>query len=354
MRRWMGSIFAALIVALPLLAQDKTEERAAQFKEIQNDYKKAVPEVQKALKAAETTKEREKILEKLNEDFAPRILKVVKADPKDKLSFDMLMFAVQALPKVDGKVYDLLGEDWAKDAKIKVLCQRLMFQTNPSAMKMLQKVLEENTDKNTRGFACYALAKTASEKASEGDEKAAGEAEKYYERVAKDFADVSLGQNGTLGSLAKGSLFEIRYLSIGKKAPNVESKDLKDKAVQLKDYKGKVVVLDIWATWCPPCRAMIPHEREMVKKLKDKPFALISISADDEKKTLEDFIEKEPMPWTHWWNGGTDGIVKDWNVQFFPTIYVLDAEGVIRHKNIRGKELEDAVEKLLSETKDKK
>ncbi len=60
------------------------------------------------------------------------------------------------------------------------------------------------------------------------------------------------------------------------------------------------------------------------------------------------------MPWTHWWNGPNSGILKDWNIQFFPTIYVLDGEGVIRYKNIRGQELEDAVEKLLTETKDKK
>ena len=354
MRRWMGSLLAALFAALPLLAEDKAKDRAAQFKEIQSDYKKAVPDAQKALQAAKTPKEREAVFEKLNKDFTPRIIKLIEADPKDKSSLDMLMFAVQALPKVDSKVFALLSEHWAKDAKIKSLCQKLMFQPQAGTTELLQKVLEENADKDAQGFACYALAKSTAEKASEGDEKAACLTEKYYERIAKDFADVKMGRNGTLGEMVKGALFEIRHLAIGKKAPNVESKDLKDKAVQLKDYKGKVVVMDIWATWCPPCRAMIPHEREMVKKLKDKPFALISISADDEKKTLEDFIEKEPMPWTHWWNGGTGGIVKDWNVQFFPTIYVLDAEGVIRYKNIRGQELEDAVEKLLGETKDKK
>jgi hypothetical protein len=56
------------------------------------------------------------------------------------------------------------------------------------------------------------------------------------------------------------------------------------------------------------------------------------------------------MPWVHWWEGRREGgILNDWNVQFFPTIYILDHKGVIRYKNIRGKEMEEAVVKLLAE-----
>jgi thiol-disulfide isomerase/thioredoxin len=166
--------------------------------------------------------------------------------------------------------------------------------------------------------------------------------------VEKEFADVKAGKE-TLGAMAKGSLYELRNLQPGMKAPATESKNLKDEKVTLADYQGKVVVLDIWATWCGPCKAMIPHEREMVEKFKDKPFALISVSVDDQKKELEDFLTKEPMPWTHWWEGPEAALLKTWNVRFFPTIYVIDAKGVIRHKQIRGPDLETAVEKLLAE-----
>ena len=61
-------------------------------------------------------------------------------------------------------------------------------------------------------------------------------------------------------------------LSIGKPMPAIVSEDLEGKTVSLSDLKGKVVVLDIWTTWCKPCKAMIPHEREMVARLKGQPF----------------------------------------------------------------------------------
>jgi thiol-disulfide isomerase/thioredoxin len=148
-------------------------------------------------------------------------------------------------------------------------------------------------------------------------------------------------------------MFFINNLTIGKVLPDSVCEDLDGKKVKISDYRGKVVVLDIWATWCGPCVAMIPHERELVKKLKDKPFTFISLSADDEKETLVKFIEKEPMPWTHWWNGKGKGPVETYKVRFFPTIYVLDEKGVIRFKHVREAAMDKAVEELLKEIKPK-
>jgi thiol-disulfide isomerase/thioredoxin len=110
-----------------------------------------------------------------------------------------------------------------------------------------------------------------------------------------------------------------------------------------------VVVLDFWFTGCFPCKQMIPHQRELVARLKDKPFALVSVSADPEKAALTEFLDKTPMPWTHWYSGQKAGMVADWKVSAFPTIYILDANGVIRFKDVRGKALDLAVDTLLAE-----
>jgi thiol-disulfide isomerase/thioredoxin len=117
----------------------------------------------------------------------------------------------------------------------------------------------------------------------------------------------------------------------------------------LSALRGKVVVLDIWATWCGPCREMIPHEREMVKRLEGKPFALVSISVDDNKEKVVKSLKKTPMPWSHWCNGPSSGMVIDWDVRAYPTIYVLDHKGVIRYTDLRDKKLEAAVMRLLGE-----
>jgi len=174
--------------------------------------------------------------------------------------------------------------------------------------------------------------------------------EMIYEKLAKDYADVPMANGrGTIGSTIKAALFELQNLSIGKVAPEVLCLNIDgDKDDKLSNYKGKVVVLDIWATWCGPCKAMIPHEREMNEKLKGKPFAFISISGDDKKETLTAFLEKEKMPWTHWF-ADRKGILKDWNIRFYPTMYILDHKGVIRAKGLRGEELEKKVIELIAE-----
>ena len=95
---------------------------------------------------------------------------------------------------------------------------------------------------------------------------------------------------------------------------------------------------------------MYPHERSLVKRLEGKPFALLGVNSDP-KDRLNQVIKKENMTWRSWWDGGnTSGpIATKWNVSGWPTIYVLDHKGVIRYKNVREKEMDNAVDALLSE-----
>ena len=98
---------------------------------------------------------------------------------------------------------------------------------------------------------------------------------------------------------------------------------------------------------------MYPHERSLVKRLKDKPFALIGVNSDEDLANLRDKvrIEKE-LTWRSFWNGpkGTKGpISQAWNVYGWPTIYIIDSNGVIRARNKRGEEMDEVVDQLLAE-----
>ena len=96
-----------------------------------------------------------------------------------------------------------------------------------------------------------------------------------------------------------------------------------------------------------------PARCTMVDRFKGKPFELVSISVDGKKETLKEFIATEKMPWTHWWVGVDSKFGEAWSIQSYPTIIVIDADGVIRHKDLRGEEVEKAVNKLLEETERK-
>ncbi len=358
MRLRIVALVAALAVTHSVtVAQDKknppkkeANDRQGQLDAIIKDFVQAQEEAEKAYKSAKTDQDRKAAEDKLpkEKDFLPRVHKLLAGNATDDVAAEALSFAVFGLDSRDDKVFDALAKNFVKSDKINRFVQMSINGAPEGAKPVLEKVLAENSAKDLKGMACYALGNLAFN--LEGG-KGQKEALLYFERVTKEFATIKVGDDN-LAEMARGNLFELKSLAIGMKAPTTECRNLEGKKVSLADHLGKVVVLDIWATWCGPCRAMIPHEREMVEKLKGKPFALISVSADDDKKELEEYLTKDKMPWIHWWdNGGKSELIKQWNVRFFPTIYVIDAQGVIRHKNVRGKDLEAAVEKLLAEGK---
>lgn len=100
---------------------------------------------------------------------------------------------------------------------------------------------------------------------------------------------------------------------------------------------------------------MYPHERSLVKKHSKDSFVIIGVNSD-KKERLKTAKKKNGITWRSFWDGGnTRGpIARKWGVTGWPTIYVIDAKGVIRYKNVRGKSMDVAIEKLLAEMKEKK
>ena len=97
---------------------------------------------------------------------------------------------------------------------------------------------------------------------------------------------------------------------------------------------------------------MYPHERSLVEQLADMPFALIGVNSDPDLESIREVVKEKNITWRSFWNGpqGTGGpISTEWGVSGWPTIYVLDAEGKIRYKNVRGADMDAAITTLLAE-----
>jgi len=95
---------------------------------------------------------------------------------------------------------------------------------------------------------------------------------------------------------------------------------------------------------------MYPHERSLVARMKDKPFTILGINSDPAER-YKKAIKENNITWPSFWDGGKTGgpIATEWAVRAWPTIYILDAKGVIRYKNARGEAMDVAVDALMKE-----
>ncbi|WP_256260037.1 TlpA disulfide reductase family protein [Winogradskyella luteola] len=151
---------------------------------------------------------------------------------------------------------------------------------------------------------------------------------------------------------------KLAYLEIGKVAPNFEAPSPDGKMVSLEDIKGKVTVIDFWAAWCGPCRRENPNVVRIYEEYHDKGLEIIGVSLDgqgrqkDPKKAWVDAIEKDGLTWHHVSNLNyfNDPVAKQYNIQSIPATYILDAEGKIVAKNLRGKALENKIKELLEQS----
>lgn len=118
----------------------------------------------------------------------------------------------------------------------------------------------------------------------------------------------------------------------GKPAPAWKLKDLEGKKVSLEDFKGKIVVLNFWATWCPPCVKEVPDFIALQKQYGADGVAFVGVAVDDDKKDLKKFIEKEGVNYPILIS--TDKVLKDYgDVGMIPTTFVIDREGKITAKH---------------------
>ena len=138
--------------------------------------------------------------------------------------------------------------------------------------------------------------------------------------------------------------------SLGKPAPDIDGLGTDGRRMKLSDYRGKVVLLNFWATWCGPCMKLVPHERELVKRLQGKPFVLVGVNGDDDLQAATAAAAERGMTWPSFRDGnGSHRISLDWHVWGWPTFYLIDQQGTIRKRWVDPslEELNHAIDRLL-------
>ena len=116
------------------------------------------------------------------------------------------------------------------------------------------------------------------------------------------------------------------------------------------DYRGRVTLIDFWATWCPPCRAELPNVINIYNTEHAKGFDIIGVSLDQDRASVLDFIREQGMPWEQYFDGQgwQNQLAVKYSVNSIPMTYLLDTHGIIIGKDLRGEELENAVAKALA------
>ncbi len=126
-----------------------------------------------------------------------------------------------------------------------------------------------------------------------------------------------------------------------------------NREISLKDFKGRVVYLDFWATWCPPCRKSFPWMDEMHERYKDEGLSIIAVSVDKKREQIEQFIKKT-KPAFIIAHDPTGNVAKAYELRAMPTTYLIDRNGqvVMTHMGFRSTDtdkLEATIQSLLEE-----
>jgi peroxiredoxin len=174
-------------------------------------------------------------------------------------------------------------------------------------------------------------------------------------QIKADFPDTQLGKNADeiLDGIKKQeeSKKVQRALVKGSAFPDFDEKDVAGKPLSIANYKGKVVLIDFWATWCGPCVHELPNVKKTYDKHHDQGFEIIGISLDQDKDKLTSFTKDKNMSWQQYFDGKGWGnkLAVKYGVQSIPATFLLDGEGKIIGRDLRGDALEAAVAKSVKQ-----
>lgn len=238
------------------------------------------------------------------------------------------------------RIFTYLKENHLDKADLWSVAQKAQYSLpRADAVSFVQAVAKGSANPYVKVKASLELAYEASIRVKEAGEDvearktASDDVKKYCHNVISWGKDYKGGNSEEIISAidrAKSYIYALDNLAVGMEFPGFSSKNLEGDIENTDSYKGKVILLDFWATWCGPCVKGIPEVTKFKDDLNSNSFEVISISLDEDQEAVTDFLEHTPMSWVHWHAGARNEQVKKFNITSIPTYVLLDSKGVIR------------------------
>ena len=176
-------------------------------------------------------------------------------------------------------------------------------------------------------------------------------------QIKKDYPNTSVGRDAdriisSIQQHEEGRKIR-RALADGTKFPDFAEKDLQGNPLSVAKYKGKLVLVDFWATWCGPCVGELPSVIKAYNKHHADGFEIIGISLDMDEQKLKSFLKTKELPWAQYFDGKgwQNKLAAKYGIQSVPATFLLDGDGKIVGQDLRGEALEEALAKALTDTR---
>lgn len=168
-------------------------------------------------------------------------------------------------------------------------------------------------------------------------------ARQVYEEISSKFF-----LNSDVRSLCDNRIEKIRM--IDQPAPAIEAADISGETISLSSLQGKVVLVDFWATNCPPCVAEMPNIKQLYAEYHDQGFEVIGVSLDGDQSIVEQFTGRMEITWPMIMEPGTvETLRTSYHVPTIPSLFVIDQSGKLHQFDVRGQDLRQVIEHLISQ-----
>ena len=218
-------------------------------------------------------------------------------------------------------------------------------------LKQFDAILAEHKDEKTDAVAQVLLMKAQLySEVFKDDTKALD----LIKQLKTDFSDTKQGMNADrIAAMItrEAEADKAKDALKGSAFADFDEKDIDGNPISVANYKGKVVLVDFWATWCGPCVGEMPNVIKTYGKYHDKGFEIIGVSLDQDKDKLTSFIKENKMPWPQFFDGQgwQNKLAVKYGIQSIPSNYLIGKDGKIIDMELRGDALDDAVGKALTQ-----